>query len=207
MKPTTPELIDGLRRRHPQEKGQWANIVEFERIDFLAVACWASMGYQVVGHEIKASRGDWLKEIKNPSKSRLLLPFCDEWFIAAPEGIVHRHEVPDNWGYLEYSGGHFKCVVQPSRLRPKYKRGSRLSNGNLNMMHFERQGFAMLARRFTYAQSDRDALMCGIEDTSPYLDAAAIATGRLTSSQREVNKAWKTQQAKHRQEWKRKGLM
>ena len=181
---TTQELISALYRRYPETAGKWANIVEFQQIDFLAAACWASLTYAVHGHEIKASRSDWLRELKQPHKARLSKMRCDFWWLVAPKGVAEEEELPNGWGFLEWNGHNFWKVRDAPRLRqvcPKrYDDPLRL----------ERESFAMLARRFAYAQADRDSLLAAVADPTPYLDVAAMATGRATASMRDGQSEW-----------------
>jgi hypothetical protein len=39
------------------------------RADAIAMHCWPSMGLELVGFELKISRGDWLRERKQPWKA------------------------------------------------------------------------------------------------------------------------------------------
>lgn len=70
-------------------------------VDALALSLWPSNGLDLVGFEIKVSRSDWLRELKDPSKANAFQRWCDRWFVVAPEGIVHRIELPSRWGLLE----------------------------------------------------------------------------------------------------------
>lgn len=192
LKVTTAEMISALYRRYPQSNGRWANVVEFEKIDFLSVACWASLKYAVHGHEIKVSRSDWLRELKQPHKTRSNRPMCDFWWLAAPRGIARAGEIPDGWGFIEWNGYSFRVVKSAPVIRPPYNNRAYLAGGGPDLSnHYSRRAFAMLARRFAYAQTDADALMTGIDDPTPYLDRSAIATGRITSAGRQDNIAWR----------------
>jgi hypothetical protein len=69
--------------------------------DALAMSVWPSRGLHMYGIEIKVSRGDWLRELKNPKKSDDIAQFCDFWFIAAGhESVVADGELPPGWGLL-----------------------------------------------------------------------------------------------------------
>src|ERR1035437_8757229 len=49
--------------------------------DAIAFGLWPSRGMEVEGFEIKISRGDWLRELKSPSKAEGIFQFCDRWWI------------------------------------------------------------------------------------------------------------------------------
>lgn len=178
---TTPEIIDALHRRYQQNDGRWANVVEFLAIDFLAVATGLAKGYEVHGHEIKASRSDWLRELKKPGKSLFSMARCDYWWLAAPKGIAKAEEIPHGWGFMELGMNGFRVVLKAPRLRPALDKRRVIPGVGPNPDFFERESFAMMARRFAYANADCDALLGVVENPKPHLDIAASATGRAYS--------------------------
>lgn len=197
----TSEAIELLRARHPQKDGRWANVVEFCSIDFLAVACWPSDGFVVHGYEIKVSRADWLRELRSPGKSVESMAHCDFWWLAAPAGVVKPGELPEGWGFIELGS---KCRVRSKgpQLREPYDGRTYLRSGDrsvINQARVQRSAFAMMARRFAYADADRGALM-GLGDEPgrrKLLDSAATLTGRFTSRQRQAQRSrakWKAKQ-------------
>lgn len=182
----TEDIVRSLRGRHPSFQGQWACVVEFQRIDFLAVGTWPSTKFVVHGYEMKASRSDWLRELKDPGKSAEGMAKVDHWWVAAPAGVVQDGELPDGWGHLEVAEQTSRIVVPAPRLRvslPKKRVGDAL-----NPEWGERAAFAGMARRVAYAEADRDALMAlgDVMDLEPALTAAAIRTGRRTPFQKEM---------------------
>lgn len=72
--------------------------------DALAMNMFPSRGLRVHGVEVKASRSDWLRELKNPAKAEAIQRYCDHWWIAAPAGLVKPEELPPTWGLLELNG-------------------------------------------------------------------------------------------------------
>lgn len=89
------------------------------RCDGLAMAMWRSLGLQIIGFEIKTSRSDWMRELKDASKSEAIFKYCDRWFlVVSDEGIVHPGELPDGWGLLVPSRGGLKQAVQAAKLTP-----------------------------------------------------------------------------------------
>lgn len=69
--------------------------------DAIIMGCWPSRGLDLTGVEIKASRGDWLKELREPEKAEAIAQYCDRWVIAAPKGLIKADEVPAGWGWWE----------------------------------------------------------------------------------------------------------
>lgn len=71
------------------------------RADALYVGFFQSRGKFLVGHEVKASRADWLHELDQPAKAEVWVPNCHEWWIVAPSTeVVRPAELPEGWGLL-----------------------------------------------------------------------------------------------------------
>jgi len=88
--------------------------------DAIAVSIWPSRGLSIQGLELKVSRSDWLRELKDPSKSEAIQQYCDFWFvIASDEKVVLPEELPANWGLLVAKGGRLSVKKQAPRLNPK----------------------------------------------------------------------------------------
>lgn len=69
--------------------------------DAIAASVWPSRGLYFVGFEIKVSRSDWTRELKDVEKSCDIQQYCRHWYIAAPAGIVPVDELPPTWGLIE----------------------------------------------------------------------------------------------------------
>jgi hypothetical protein len=78
-------------------------------LDFVAVDTWASAKLAIHGVEVKVSRSDWLRELKDPWKSEPFMGWTTHfWLAAASKGIVQPGELPEGWGLLvpqEHSWG------------------------------------------------------------------------------------------------------
>jgi len=119
---TTAAIHGLLRLRHETGRGEWALFEEFQpgtgssstsgrRWDVLAIACWGEGKGRRICYEIKASRRDWLTELKNPGKRVLAETLCHETWIAAAPGVVESiGELPEGWGWLEVHGSVLRCV-------------------------------------------------------------------------------------------------
>lgn len=102
------------RHRHPDTyRKEWIFLRELctgtgggggqNYIDAFAMNCWPSTGYVRTAYEIKVSRGDFLREIKNPTKRLLAMNYSHYFFFAAPEGLLRADEMPEDCGLVEVS--------------------------------------------------------------------------------------------------------
>jgi hypothetical protein len=109
---TEYELFRALRPLFPPAQyallPQVANGTGFgiRHMDGIAIGLWPSRGLHLHGFEIKSYRGDWLRELKKPSKAEDFHQFCNFWWIvAAHEAVVKdEEELPDGWGLFAYDG-------------------------------------------------------------------------------------------------------
>jgi len=69
------------------------------RADAIAVQL-DSPTHDIIGFEIKASRSDWLRELKQPEKSALFAKQCNEFYIVAPHEVVYVDEIPQGYGWI-----------------------------------------------------------------------------------------------------------
>jgi hypothetical protein len=70
-------------------------------IDVWAIEPNASKGCTAVSYEIKCSRSDFLKDMKDPLKQRGARLFSDQFYFVAPRGMLCAAEIPDWAGLLE----------------------------------------------------------------------------------------------------------
>ncbi|ATI15728.1 hypothetical protein [Bordetella phage vB_BbrM_PHB04] len=87
--------------------------------DAVAMNLWPSRGLEIHGFEIKASRSDWLRELKNPAKAESVQRYCDRWWIVAPPGVVKDGELPPTWGLYEAKDGKLRQAVAAPQLAPQ----------------------------------------------------------------------------------------
>ncbi|MDD5013815.1 MAG: hypothetical protein PHW73_01770 [Atribacterota bacterium] len=126
----TQHLLDKLRAKYPYPEN--AFISEFRggtgweresRADAIAMNLWPSKGLELIGFEIKTSRQDWLRELKNVKKCEPIKNFCDRWYVVYDEqGIIvdWKDEIPEDWGlmYLAYND-KFVIKKEAPKLNPK----------------------------------------------------------------------------------------
>jgi hypothetical protein len=69
--------------------------------DAVAFCPWPSRGLVTHGFEIKVSRSDWLRELKDPAKADGFGKYCHYWWLVVSDhGIVKDGELPDSWGLM-----------------------------------------------------------------------------------------------------------
>jgi hypothetical protein len=68
--------------------------------DAMAMSLWPSRGLYMTGFEVKVSRADWKKELEQPEKAEELARFCKMWFVACPDKMIDKDEVPPGWGLI-----------------------------------------------------------------------------------------------------------
>lgn len=97
-----------LRERHPAP--EWATFKEvpdsagFEgqgRIDFFAFNTYPSKRFLRVAYEVKISRADFARELREPGKRGRAEQLANECWFVMPAGMVKPDEIPEGWGLLE----------------------------------------------------------------------------------------------------------
>lgn len=88
--------------------------------DALAVSLWPSRGISLTGVEVKVSRSDWLRELKQ-DKTAEIQKYCNSWFVVAPEKVIEPAEIPAHWGCIELNGSKrgYKTVKAAAALKPQ----------------------------------------------------------------------------------------
>jgi hypothetical protein len=109
---TEGDVLDALRQKYAPPAFAFLSHVATgtgahaaRTIDGLAMSVWPSRGYEIFGFEVKVSRSDWLRELKQPAKADAACRCVDKWYIVAPESVVMAGELPKGWGYLAYLPG------------------------------------------------------------------------------------------------------
>lgn len=82
--------------------------------DYLALDCWGNYGpehqrHPLLGFEVKISRSDYLREIKDPGKSEPFRRVCTEWYVVVSDPTIVRDDLPDGWGLLYAQGDGLRC--------------------------------------------------------------------------------------------------
>jgi hypothetical protein len=71
------------------------------RIDLWAIHTNPSQGNKAITYEVKISRGDFLRDVKDPTKHAHARLFSDAFYYAAPRGMLKLVEIPDWAGLIE----------------------------------------------------------------------------------------------------------
>lgn len=114
---------DALLLRHPRSEyvvlEEVSNADTSRRADAIAIALWKSRGFVMHGFERKASRSDWLRELKDPGKAESMFGLCDFWWLVVnDEEIVKDGELPVGWGLLVLGQNGLRKKVEAPRLTP-----------------------------------------------------------------------------------------
>jgi hypothetical protein len=106
----TSDLIRALRSRYDDGGFSYAFLEQVpdgtsascnRHADALAIQLWESRGLEIIGFELKVSRQDWIKELRQPKKAEAIAKYCNEWYlVVGDESIVQFGELPSNWGLM-----------------------------------------------------------------------------------------------------------
>lgn len=88
--------------------------------DAIVKGLWPSRGLDLQGFELKVSRSDWLRELKNPAKADAIVSYCDYWWVVVSEAkLVADGELPKTWGLMAADGGKLKVIVDAPKLEAR----------------------------------------------------------------------------------------
>lgn len=110
--------------------------------DAVMMSLWPSHGLGITGFEFKASRSDWLRELKQPEKADAIFVHCNRWFLVAESAdIVKKEELPPTWGLMvrTANGDKLRLVVE----RAAIPRPGGIDRGFVASLLREAQGAAL----------------------------------------------------------------
>ena len=123
---TTQAMLDALRERYPRP--EWAFMTEVpngtgakasRRADAVAYNLFPSKGNVMICFELKASKSDLQKELKDGTKSNAIGQFADYFFLVCSDGIIDDSILlPKTWGVLTYKNGKLRQTKKPELLEP-----------------------------------------------------------------------------------------
>ena len=132
---TERDMLDLLRERytvdagngpryvlseHVRNQGGFGRDERLRTVDALAIDLWPSSGYLIHGFEVKVSRGDWLTELRDPSKADAFKRYCHHWWLVVPDKQIAHDGVPDGWGLLATGkNGRLRVVRRAPKLKPE----------------------------------------------------------------------------------------
>lgn len=84
--------------------------------DFMALDC--QLDHPLHGFEIKASRADWLAELRDPAKAESFKRHCSYWWlVVSDQRLVQEGELPADWGLLVVAGDRLRQVKPAPKLQ------------------------------------------------------------------------------------------
>lgn len=128
---TSADVLAAMRLRYTapeyalfEEVGNATGGGASRRADALVMGLWPSRGLDLHGFEIKVSRTDVVRELRDPRKAEAIATYCDFWWlVVGSASIVKLEEVPANWGLIVPVGGPkgttLRTVKEAKRLEPK----------------------------------------------------------------------------------------
>lgn len=126
------DYIEALKGRYgsgpylvlPEVRNQTGFGSQERRADAIVLSLWPSKGLDVHGYEVKASRADWLNELKQPEKADTFFRLCTRWSLLAMESsIVKKGEIPETWGYeVIMKNGKIKTIKAAPRRKVEYEK-------------------------------------------------------------------------------------
>lgn len=131
------DVFEALYRHHPAARdgsyvGQWTVIREWCGIDLLALNAWQPA--DVIGYEVKTSRGDMRSELLEPTKRMEAVSRCTQFYFAVPAGMLRPEEIvfqePD-WSLEDFVRAPcpgVSVIDRPSRRRWERSLGGRCVN-------------------------------------------------------------------------------
>ena len=70
-------------------------------IDAIVMGLWPSRGIELWGIEIKSSRSDWQRELRDPAKAERLFAEFDRFFLLTGDlKVAALDEIPEPWGWM-----------------------------------------------------------------------------------------------------------
>lgn len=112
-----PKMIEALEDRWPTKPYAYSNHPDWIKIEELRVGTGygkdkeqrldvfiisQGRGHERIALEVKISRSDFLREIKQPLKRRPGLRFGNRFYFYAPKGMIQPTEIPPECGLLEF---------------------------------------------------------------------------------------------------------
>lgn len=120
---TAEEVVGLLRNRYADHQRyalfeQVANGTGWRArswIDALVLHLWPSDGLMRVAFEVKVSRQDFLKELKNAQKNEWARQACNEFWFVAPKNVIKEQELPEGIGWMRPHGDTLAIVRHAQR--------------------------------------------------------------------------------------------
>lgn len=116
-----------LRKRFPLTEyammHEVSNAPGFSRsrsADYVIMNLWPSRGLSIIGIEQKASRSDWLSELKKPEKAESIFKFCDQFYLYTTNSDIAKiEEIPATWGWISIKGAKIVTMKEAPKNTPQ----------------------------------------------------------------------------------------
>jgi hypothetical protein len=128
-KMTERDVVARLRTRYCTDHGNGPAAVLLPQVrnaagfnanrtaDALVMQLWPSRGLHLEGFEVKCSRADVLKELRDPSKAEAFARYCDRWWLVLADARhIKDGELPEPWGLLVCSGTKLRQIKAAPKL-------------------------------------------------------------------------------------------
>lgn len=125
-------ILRSLRTRHSERSvngghttHKWAFLEELhvgagfnqQRIDAWAMGLWPSTRHRLIAYEVKVTRSDFMAEMAKPWKRLAALERSNEFYFAAPAGLIKVEELPTDSGLIEIGPRGGTKIVVPAPWR------------------------------------------------------------------------------------------
>ena len=126
---TEAEILDLLEKRYSFWREEWVFFrhvrvgagwgLPWERtMDAWAMNCYPSRDFRSIAFEVKVSRSDFLKELKDPGKRAAAYKVSNQIFFVAPSGLLKVAEIPEDSGLIVAKNGRLRQLKRaPCRER------------------------------------------------------------------------------------------
>ena len=125
---THGELLERLRSRY--QAPEWVTLTEVQpacgfmnkprRTDMVGISTFPSRGLRMAGFELKSSRADVLKELREPEKAEAMQRFCHLWYLVVGRGdLCGLDELPPKWGLIVPHGTGLRVKKNAEVLKPE----------------------------------------------------------------------------------------
>lgn len=92
-----------------------------QRLDGFLMELWPSKNYEITAYEIKISRPDFQRELRNPKKKMAGMEISNRFYFITANKIVNDvSEIPEDCGWLEFTGARLiERKKAPTRVKPE----------------------------------------------------------------------------------------
>ena len=122
---TTADIKEYLRFKYSGLKRQYIFFEELPTFtgygdrffDFWVMDCFNSHNYKKTAFEIKISRNDFFKELKQPEKRRAAIGYSNEYYFITPKNLVKPEEVPIDCRLIEVYFNKYNVISARTKIK------------------------------------------------------------------------------------------